>query len=156
MKRATTDKTKRVRRELLRLANQSGGVLTAEAVVQAARAKASPLHTCFEWSDTLAAQLYRLHQARNLIRVTVEVMEPKAGSEVEVRTFVSLTTDRYSEQGGGGYRVMTTVLSDAERRQQMLEDAEAEMNVFEQKYAMLKELADVFAAMRKVRYKLAK
>jgi hypothetical protein len=144
------DKTKRVRSELLRIAKLNRGVLTAESVVSAARSKASPLHECFEWADTRAAQLWRLHQARNLIRVSVEIISPINGQEVEVRTFVSLTTDRNSEEGGGGYRVLTTVLTDSERRKQMLSDALAEMSVFAQKYAMLKELAVVFAAIKRV------
>lgn len=44
------------------------GVLTAEAVVEAAASEESPLHAYFVWDDTLAAREYRLFQARVLIR----------------------------------------------------------------------------------------
>ena len=41
--------------------------ITPEAVVATAKSPKSPLHKFFEWDDSLAAQKYRLHQARNLI-----------------------------------------------------------------------------------------
>lgn len=41
--------------------------LTAAAVVDAALDPSSPLHSCFEWDDSLAAHQYRLVQARRLI-----------------------------------------------------------------------------------------
>lgn len=52
------------------------GLVQAEAVVEAAKDPSSPLHKYFEWSDTEAAQKWRLHQARALIvRVGVRVVE---------------------------------------------------------------------------------
>lgn len=44
------------------------GKLTAPMVVGAARNKAHPLHTAFEWNNSKAAEEYRLIQARHLIR----------------------------------------------------------------------------------------
>lgn len=44
------------------------GELTPEAVEAKARNPRSPLHGYFEWDDTRAAHLYRLEQARQLIR----------------------------------------------------------------------------------------
>lgn len=136
--------------ELKRLAEEGDGVLTPESVVEAARVKSCPLHKCFEWDDSEAAAAWRLHQARNLLRVCVQILpNEKAGKECKV--FVSLTPDR--EETGGGYRLLTRVLSQADQRAQLLADALAEMRVFEAKYEALTELADVFAAIRRVRVK---
>ncbi len=136
--------------ELKRLAEERDGVLTPEAVVDAARVKSCPLHKCFEWDDTEAAAAWRLHQARNLLRVCVQILpNDKAGTECKV--FVSLTPDR--EETGGGYRLLTRVLSQADQRAQLLADALAELRVFQAKYEALTELADVFAAVRRVRVK---
>lgn len=133
--------------ELKRIASENDGVLTAEAVVEAASDESNPLHDSFCWDNSEAAHLYRLHQARNLIRVSVTMLDvPNAMPQ---RVFVSLTPDREVE--GGGYRALTAVMSDAEMRAQLLMDAQAEMEVFERKYNALVELAEVFAAMRKVR-----
>jgi hypothetical protein len=65
---------------------------------------------------------------------------------------VSLSPDRDEE--GGGYREIIAVLSDKGMRRQALEDALSELSAFEQKYAHLKELAEVFMASKKARLAL--
>lgn len=136
--------------ELERIAKEGGGILTAEAVVEAARDEDSPLHASFTWDNSEAAAKWRLHQARNLIRVSVRYIQPIRGAEpVSVRAFVSLSPDRSNE--GGGYRLISSVLSCKESRAQMLADALAELRVFEAKYAHLKELSKVFTASRELR-----
>jgi len=135
-----------VRRELASLAEKNGGILRPESVVEFARDENTALHSRFEWSNTKAAHEYRLWQARHLIKVIVQY-EPRVESNVQV--YVSLPLDRKEE--GGGYRRMVDVLSDSQRRSQMLEAALAELDVFQRKYALLKELADVFTAARKAR-----
>jgi hypothetical protein len=140
--------------ELRRIANENDGILKPEDVVEAARPKDSPLHSQFEWSNTEAANKWRIHQARNLIRVTVEWLNvPGKAEPVEIRPFVSLTPDRKNE--GGGYRDTLVVLRSKESREQLLADALAELRAIEDKYAALQELAEVFAAARKVRAQLA-
>lgn len=138
--------------ELKRIAQENDGVLKAEAVVEAARPPASPLHNSFEWDDNEAAERWRIYQARNLIRVSVEFLNVPGSEPVKVSAFVSLTPDR--EQEGGGYRLMINVMSRKESREQLLEDALAELKTFEDKYAGLKELAEVFAASRKARKRI--
>jgi hypothetical protein len=46
----------------------SQGIIKADTVVDAARPDDAPLHPVFEWQDAVAAENYRLYQARNLIR----------------------------------------------------------------------------------------
>lgn len=128
---------------LKQIAAENDGLLMPEMVVDAARPVSSPLHSRFEWNDGKAAEAYRIWQARQLIRVCVEVV-PQAGVSSEV--FVSLTSDRRE----GGYRIQTEVLSDAKMRKQLLADALAELQLFREKYARLRELAVVFAAIHKV------
>lgn len=136
--------------ELQRIAAENGGLLRAEDVVDAARDEASPLHASFTWDDNAAAHQYRIWQARRLIGVTVQYLD--AGAEpMRIRAFCSLTTDR--EQKGGGYRTLVTVLSGRSTRKQLLADALAELERLQAKYNQLNELADVFAAVRRVRNK---
>jgi len=131
--------------ELRRIAEENGGILKAEAVIDAARKSGSILHDKFTWDDSLAAREYRLWQARQLIRCTV-VFEMR--SETTVRAFVSLSTDR--EEDGGGYRETVRVLARADTRAQLLADALKEFEGIERKYAALTELAAVFAAVHAV------
>ena len=132
--------------ELERIRADGDGILQPEAVVSAAEDDESILHPCFTWDDGEAGRQFRLWQARQLIRITVSIIGN--GSPHTVRTYVSLHHDRQGE--GGGYRALVDVLADADLRESLLEEALAELKVFQQKYRVLKELAPVFAAARKV------
>ena len=125
------------------------GLIKPERVVEAARPKTSPIHDQFEWDNSAAAEKYRLLQASELIRVSVEIIDCGGNRDpVMVRAFTSLTTERGVS---GGYRATVQVLSNKQMREQMLADAIAELQAFEKRYAILKELAGVFAASRKLR-----
>lgn len=132
--------------ELKRIADDNDGLLRPNDIVDAARPKQSPLHSKFEWDDSEAAEKYRLWQARQLISVTVDYFgSDKRG--MTTRVFVSLTPDRKY----GGYRSVETIMSDKDQRRQLLEDALKEMELFQKKYADVQELAEVFAAMKRVK-----
>lgn len=66
--------------ELERL-NDAHGELTAALVVEAARPEDAPLHPAFEWDDHNAAELYRQHQARGMIRSIQIIKEPQSNPE---------------------------------------------------------------------------
>jgi hypothetical protein len=63
----------RDRLDLIR-ARSNSGVLQAEDVLHDARDPASPLHECFTWDDSEAAEAYRLLQAKNVIRIAVRFL----------------------------------------------------------------------------------
>lgn len=137
-------KIDKIAQELRKIAQAHGGLLLPKNVVESARSSSSPLHSRFEWNDSTAAEEYRLWQARHLIRVVIEQL-PGVSTPTEV--FVSLSSDRAM---GAGYRVVTEVLGDRERRAEMLEDALAELQIFQLKYRRLEELAAVFRAVKTV------
>ena len=58
----------------------------AEDLVGIARPDTSPLHRYFEWDDTIAAQKYRVSQARYII-TAIDVLLPDR-SEAPVRAFI--------------------------------------------------------------------
>lgn len=134
------------------IAAKNDGVITPEAVVEAARDERSPLHKSFTWDDNEAAEKWRLFQARQLLRVSV-VMLDRDGGKQPIRVFVSLTPDRAED--GGGYRETVAVFENREWRRQLLSDAKEEMEVFQRKYAMISELSEVFRAMRQAGKALA-
>lgn len=138
-------KNAKIESALREIAAKHEGRLIPEHVVDAARPKSSPLHNRFTWDDGEAAEKWRVHQARMLINVCVEVLgDGLAKSPV----FVSLSVDRPE---GRGYRLMTSVMSDTESRDQLLKDALTDLATFQKKYRSLKELAEVFSAVRKVK-----
>lgn len=123
------------------------GLILPESVVEAARPASSPLHKYFEWDNTKAAQEWRLEQARYLIRVCVEVAKLPNNEPQEIRVFVSLPSERNKK---GGYRLMVNVLSDVERREEMLQMALDELTRLRSKYAKLRELSSIFQAIDRV------
>ena len=134
--------------EKIRLEN--GGVLRPRDVVDTARDKKSPLHDYFTWDDSHAAELYRLEQARVIIRCAVTII-PNKNEGVTVRAYTSLYDDRKVE--GGGYRLTVDILSDEDRRTALVRQALSEARAWEEKYKTLRELIPVFSAMKKVREK---
>jgi len=148
--------------ELIRTIN--GGLLDPAEVVEYAKNPDTLLHNKFEWDDSKAAYAHRLQQARMIIRLKLTVVDTKTEDpgnvfvkyldgnddkqEMTIRSFVSLTSDRYGEKNG--YRTIQDVMADIELRGQLLADAKKDMIVFKRKYGLLNELAGVFAAMDKV------
>ena len=131
--------------ELSKIAKANGGVLNPADVVEFAKNPKTELHSHFDWSDTEAAEKWRLHQARNIIRVVVTVPE---STNTPTRAWVSLAEDRKPD---AGYRTIVDVMSDAERRASLLRQAFRDLDILRQKYGVLKELAGVFVAVRRAR-----
>jgi hypothetical protein len=142
----TKQRESEVTAELRRIAEERGGLLRPEEVVEHARDPESPLHNWFEWDDDAAAEKYRIHQARNLIRVNVAYLQT-TGKSIPYRVFVSLSPNRSS---GSGYSVTMDVLNNPEQRAVMMADALRELRGWQLRYRGLKELEVVFDAINKV------
>lgn len=128
---------------LEKLANQKGGILMVDDVIEAAKDESCVLHHHFEWDDTEAAKAYRKDQARSLIRrckITL-VDSPSA----EIRAFTSLPSDR---ENGGGYRLTSTVLSDDQMRLEFIHDIELTIARWRSKLHLLDgKTADILIAL---------
>lgn len=127
--------------ELERIRVKNNGNLTPRAVLEESRDEAAPLHPAFEWDDAVAAEKHREDQARYLIR-SITVVAPERGVERPTRAFVSVSVEEEPV-----YDHVVTAMSDADKRQQVLRRALAELEGWQRKYADLEELAGVFAAI---------
>ena len=135
---------------LKELYKERGKLLHPRDIVETARNKFSPLHSYFEWEDSVAAEKYRIEQARELLqKVYVKIQMPDGNMKM-TQIFVSLISDREK----GGYRTLVDVLSNIEMRKQLIQDALRDMQIFTNKYNTLRELASVFSAIKKVKKKL--
>lgn len=128
--------------ELELIRNKNGGILRPEDVVEFAKNPKTALHKKFTWDNDKAAHEYRLWQARELIRVSVNILPQ---NNKPFRVYVSLVDDR--KNPGGGYRALVDVMMDGELREKLLEQAIKDMRGFQKKYKELKELASVFSVM---------
>ncbi len=131
--------------ELNRIRSRNGGVLRPSDVVEFARDESTALHSAFTWDDDEAGQKWRLHEARNLIRVMVTI-EDVGGDEMVIRPFISLPSDRRE----GGYRAVVDVMGDDVMRAEMLSAALSELRATQKKYRDLQALSKVFAAIDEV------
>lgn len=127
-----------------------GGV-TPAAVVQDAKPDAAPLHPCFEWDDSLAAEKHRDWQARYLLRSIVVVMKRDEDSEEgeqprTIRAFIPVIADGEEAKS---YRPINVVMADPCLKAQALQAARAELASFRRKYSDLEELGEVLVAIDK-------
>jgi len=97
---------------------EQDGRLKARDVVEDARDPDSPLHDCFEWDDSRAAERFRIVQARRLIR-TVEYV--KLGSKLLVPS-VAYVRDPEAKAREGGYVRTVDLASDKDRARAAMRD----------------------------------
>lgn len=110
---------------------------TPQAVLEKARDESAELHKCFTWDDSIAAERYRLTEARLVTRQLVikEVQVPK--DRPEVRLF-------YKTDNESGYKPTQIIVRQEDEYKKLLARAYAELRAFKAKYSMLKELQEIF------------
>lgn len=116
---------------------EARGKLTAEELLNANRAEDAPLHDSFEWDDSVAAESWRMQQARHIINsleIVTENREP-------VRAFFSIIRSEPN------YRHIDTILQRQDDTEALLKMALSELQAFQKKYSQLMELAAVFSAI---------
>ena len=132
-------------RELLRISAKIEDIKPKD-VVDTARNPRNPLHPHFEWRDQIAAERYRLDQARNLLRtLRIEDTATNLGPQ---RAFFNISAD-----DGHSYQRLDRVLDSDELRQIVLKQAEEDLRAFERRFA---ELKDICGIVRKARERVSK
>ena len=122
---------------------EATGDLSAKALLDANRPEDAPLHNEFEWDDSVAAEQYRLSQARHIINCLV-VSEEK---QEPTRAFFNI------QRSEGQYHSLDLIMRNEDTREALLETALRELSAFQHKYSQLKELANVFASIDEIRSK---
>ncbi len=110
---------------------------TPQAVLERARDESSELHKCFTWDDSIAAEKWRVNEARLVTRQLVikEVEVPK--DRPEIRLF-------YKTDNESGYKPTEIIVRKEDEYKKLLASAYAELRAFKRKYSMLKELQEIF------------
>lgn len=126
-----------------RVADEIGeNSITPEQVLEKARNdKNSELHKCFEWNDGIAAEKYRLIQARKIIINLAYV--PKEKTDEPVRCF-QITREK------SVYMPTKQFLVNNDEYQDLLKRAKVELESFKRRYATLSELETVFEAIESI------
>ena len=127
--------------EMLEDMHNRGIEVTPEVLLDASRDVNSPTHNEFEWDDSVAAEKYRVEQARLLIAHVRIVREDNPTQNYKERGFVPVPGAR------SVYVPLQTALDKEEYKKHLLKQAANDAQVFLAKYRRLEELAAVTTAM---------
>ena len=101
-------------------------------IVEKARDKATELHKCFDWDDTIAAEKWRIQQARHVTSCLVIRRIEEQENVPEIRYFHKNDT--------GGYKPAEYIFTHASEHEKLLQAAYADLEKFRLKYSALQEL----------------
>jgi hypothetical protein len=129
----------------LRKIEQECSVITPVVVVEKAASPKSPLHNFFEWDNSVAAEQYRLWQARQLI-AKVYIVPSDAPDSEPVRAFVNVYSEEDNEELDGpdqGYVWTPGLDSKPNYKRQVIAYAEAQLQHWRRKFGAYKEFFGV-------------
>ena len=122
--------------------------VTPAQILDYARDENTELHKCFEWDDGKAAELYRMDQARTIIRCIVIKNEPEEYTEEKnlppIRFFHSVPP---IDEEPRTYQTVNVIVRDEKKYNAVLEEAYKALQSFKAKYRYLAELEDVIEAI---------
>lgn len=121
-----------------KLANEDR--LNPTELVEVSRPDDAPLHSEFEWNDSVAAEKWRKEQAGALIRHLVVKIEAN-NQEYPTRQYFMVCHESNT------YEPIHVILKDEDKTALLLDQAKRELQSFKAKYIGLQELAKVFEAI---------
>lgn len=120
--------------------------VTANELLDASRDINAPLHCCFEWDDSIAAENFRTEQARRIINsIRITITKDNVPSE-PVRYLLNVKP--VAPKVHGEFVNLDNVFSNPAYRQQVLKNALAELQNFQRRYSNYQELSGVFVAIK--------
>ncbi len=114
------------------------GELTPALVVETARDPEHPLHSRFEWDDSVAAEKWRLEQASQLLRVVKLPADPSRPNDL--RAFVAV---KGKDSHRADYMPTEEALADEFARKLVLRDMEREWRLLKRRYEHMREFAQL-------------
>ncbi len=120
------------------------GRLTPPLVVEEASDPQHPLHSRFEWDDSIAGPKYRERQAADLIRsVRVKFTSATSSEEIDVRAFVSRREAGDPHAVALEYAPVEEIMLDDVARTILLRGMERDWLSFKRRYEHLREFGEM-------------
>lgn len=118
--------------------------LTAETLLEANKPITAPLHYDFEWDNAIAADKWRLHQSRHFLNsLTVTILTKDTQEPIQTRA-VHITTESHK------YDPIQVIVQEQDKYSALLDNALSDLQAFQKKYQVLKELEPVFQAIKEI------
>ena len=117
-----------------------GETINERQIVDKARDETTELNKCFEWNDEIAADKFRLEQARRICTMLhVVYLDDKQEEDKpkELRMF-------YHAPSTPGYTQTKVIFKQEDKYEALLTQARYELKCFKNKYSMLQELKPIF------------
>ena len=130
-------------RSILQDVYDQHGTLTPKLLVDIARPKSHPLHSRFEWNNSVAGEAWRRHQAHELIQMVKVVYREATDTEAQrmVRAFHAVRTEQ-----GHVYEPAEKVADDPMLRAVVLRDMEREWQAMKRRYMEFAEFIEMVRA----------
>lgn len=128
-----------LRAELVAI-REERGKLTPVIVLEEARDPEHPLHSRFEWDDSVAAEKYRLTQARVLISLVRSAFISSSGEERTVREFHAV---RAADADEYAYEPIEEVLADPFKRKLVMQEMQRQVAELVARYESFNEFWEV-------------
>lgn len=115
-----------------------GEYATPQEIVEKAKSETTELHKCFEWNNDIAAEKYRIVQARKIVRSLVFERTEKQiqKNKPEIRVI-------HKPVGAIGYKPLEFIVQKQDEYERLLEAARRELHAFKVKYQHLSELDEI-------------
>jgi len=142
--------------ELERLASETNEKyfsLSPQIVVDSARDEKSVLHECFNWDNKKAGESWRKQQARMLMNSIEIIIEHDDEEEQVVPAFINLKFSDEDEEKRR-YIMADIVANDISLREMAIQQALNDLLSWQKRFKDLKELGEIFGAIKKVQEKL--
>lgn len=107
-----------------------GESATPRQILEKGRDETTELHKCFEWDDTIAADRYRLSQARAIVRTLVIAPRQDAPGKPEIRHF-------YKTDSKSGYKSTELIFRQEDEKIELMRRCLAELRNILRKYRFL-------------------
>lgn len=124
-----------------------GETVTPEQIVDKGRDESTELHLCFEWDDTVAAEKYRVTQAKDIVRHLYIVRndpDETAGENADGEKVIVNRVRAFNHLPGiDGYMQTAHIVKQEDKYQLLLQQAYAELRAFKRKYSCLSELQQI-------------
>ena len=146
---------------LWQIREENGDTLSPHTVVEKAKPRTSPIHDFFEWNNGVAAEKYRIWQARNLIG-RIEIVVESDGEKDQIRAFHNITVKETEDGRERGYVTITDIKQNQEYLEIVLENALNEIKSWQKRYSQykrlrpFKQLSPVFKAIKQTVVKEAR
>lgn len=131
-----------------KIADKNGSECTPEQLLDAARPKRSPIHSCFEWDDFEGAERYRLQQASYLLRKVRVIMVTEKGEERKVSAWSNVRSKQQPNKRAY-VRTIQAMETNEEWHEEILMSALRQLVSWRKKWAHLNEISQTIKLVDK-------